>query len=73
MRTLQVIVPESQHKTVSDLLKSIPSVEVSEETGRFIIPSNAGAGERPSDYAGPWKNDKRDFQEIRRKSWTRKR
>ncbi|MGM9508365.1 hypothetical protein ACS5NO_11575 [Larkinella sp. GY13] len=73
MRTLQVIVPDSQYKTVSDLLKTIPSVEVSEETGRFIVPSGASTGENPSDYAGLWKNDKRDFQEIRRKSWTRKR
>ncbi|GAB3920497.1 hypothetical protein [Larkinella terrae] len=73
MRTIQINVPDNQHKVVSDLLKTIPSIEVTDDNVRSIIPSNAQPGEKPSDYAGPWKKDKRDFQEIRRKSWTRKR
>ncbi|MGA0556734.1 hypothetical protein ACO2Q8_08795 [Larkinella sp. VNQ87] len=73
MRTLHITIPESQHQAVKDFLKSIPAVEVSEDSDPCILPSKALADEKPSDFDGPWKGDDRDFQEIRRKSWTKKR
>jgi hypothetical protein len=71
-RTVRLDIKPGHYKTLINFLKTLPYVELTDDNERLIEASQAKPGERPADFAGIWKNDKRDVSELREKAWGRK-
>lgn len=82
METLVIKIKSNKAaQALADFLKTIDYVEtVTDVTDEKVVPhpgfqeGTFAASEKPSDFAGIWKNRKKvDAQKLRNKAWQRKR
>lgn len=77
MQTIKLKIQDSQFKPMFSFLKTLDYVEIENEplkkTKKLNFEKgNYKLGEKPSDFAGIWENEKRDLNEIREKAWKTK-
>ena len=85
MKTLVIKINSKQAaKRLADFLKTIDYVEAVEQSDedaseaaqsaeKGLIRGESAPGEKPSDFAGIWKNRKKvDAKKLRQKAWQRK-
>jgi hypothetical protein len=72
-----VDIPENNVPFMMELLKNL-NFTTSKDTKlttmkvESIEKGQFGANEKPSDFAGIWKNEKRDFKQLRASAWKQK-
>lgn len=74
MHTIKLKIQDTQFKPIFSFLKTLNYVEVEEELQPKVQKlnfekGNFKKGEKPSDFAGIWQNEKRDLKEIRAKAY----
>ena len=74
MQTLKLKIQDNQYKPLVTFLKTLDYIEIEAEKSEKTIKSSIEKGtyktdEKPSQFAGLWKNDKRDLKEIRQEAW----
>ena len=75
MQTLRIKIQDNQYKPLVKFLKTLDYIEIeSEKHPKLKQPSSIVKGtyktdEKPSQYAGLWKNEKRDLNVIRQEAW----
>lgn len=66
-----VDIPENRVPFVMELLKSLNFMPENEKSSS-IEQGQFSANEKPSDFAGLWKNEKRDLKQLRASAWKQK-
>lgn len=66
-----VDIPENRVPFVMELLKSLNFMPENEKSSS-IEQGQYRTNEKPSDFAGLWKNEKRDLKQLRASAWKQK-
>jgi hypothetical protein len=75
MQTLKIKIQDNQYKPLVKFLKTLDYIEIESEKlpkakeTTSIEKGTYKADEKPSQYAGLWKNEKRDLKAIRQEAW----
>ena len=75
MQTLKIKIQDNQFKPLVNFLKTLDYIEIEPEKQQKIEKPTSiekgsyKANEKPSQFAGLWKNEKRDLKAIRQEAW----
>ncbi len=79
MQSVRIKIEDAQYQPFIQFLKTLDYVKITSpkndksEKSSSIEMGNYHPGEKPSDVAGLWKDDKRDLKALREQAWKQKR